>query len=96
MDHIIILRNTYKELGDIRNKLRFFELCQKSGIIPSGLSLCFNLALGVNDSDLINKIVKTPMSPAPAWRLSSHRAFPILRQSAPSSTWNLGGGDEKD
>ena len=58
MDHITILRNTYKELGDIRNKLRFFELCQKSGIIPSGLSLCFNLALGVNDSDLITKIEK--------------------------------------
>ena len=40
MEYIIILRNANRELAGIGNKLRFFELCQKSGIIPSGLLIC--------------------------------------------------------
>ena len=56
MDNITLLKNTYRNLEDIRNKLRFFSLCQKNGVIPSGLSLKFNLAMGVNDPILINKI----------------------------------------
>ena len=43
MEYIIILRNANRELADIWIILRFFGLCQKSGIIPSGLSICLKL-----------------------------------------------------
>ena len=39
MEYIIILRNANRELADIGNKLLFFEISQKSGIIPFGLSI---------------------------------------------------------
>ena len=59
MDTSTLLRRTYSDLGDIRNKLHFFDLCRKNGVIPSGLALSFNLALGVNEPSLVNKIEKT-------------------------------------
>ena len=56
MDAISLLKRSYSNLGDIRNKLEHFNLCRRSGLLPTGLALSFNLALGVNDPGLVTKI----------------------------------------
>lgn len=56
MDDIGLLKTIYTNIQDMRNKRLFLQRCRKSGVIPTGLSLHLNLAIGVNEPVLVNKI----------------------------------------
>ena len=54
-----ILGNIEKHYGEIQNlrcKKTFFQNCKRNNLIPTGFVLDFNLALGINDSFLVERI----------------------------------------
>ena len=55
-DDLGLLKSLYRRLQDFRNKRLFFQECRRSGVIPDGVSLQFNLALGVNEPVLVTRI----------------------------------------
>ena len=54
-----ILENIEKHLLDLQNlktKKSFFQKCRANNLLPEGLTIDLNLALGVNDSLLVMRI----------------------------------------
>ena len=50
------IEGVYCDLRKHELKQGFFENCSKANILPDGLKLSFNLALGVNDASLVCEI----------------------------------------
>ena len=46
----------YRKMQILRTKSGFFKKCKTYDVLPLGLSLKFNLALGINDYSLVDKI----------------------------------------
>ena len=59
MDNDGLITRVERVYSEVRtNKLRgdFFNNCKKSKVLPDGLKLSFNLALGVNNPELVSEI----------------------------------------